>query len=249
MKAKLLLSSWLQFALAALIAIQAAFLWWCMTYIVPTYQRFRYDGWFEGDENSRGVMSWTHGIVSDIVGLLDGVSASWWLWGILLVAAPGFVLWRIRSEHRPMIGFSTLATAALGVVALTTALSMAVLISLVVGVRAIYTESPEQTVKQQLQYIDLSVEALERAVAKGDWAAMQTPAQLAAHGIGDLATMGAAAPAMLSLDRQQKIDRLRDSLKIAEDRLRDVQSAIQSKDSPALQAALERFRSEYPPMR
>jgi len=247
MKAKLL-NSWLHIALAAMIAVEVAFLWWCTMYIVPIYQRFRYDGWMDGDDSTRPITSWTHSVLSQITGLVDGLSASWWLC-IIVLAAGALLFLRLRSENKRLIGLSTLATAALGLMMLASALSVALVIPLVVGITTIYSGNPEQVVMQELRYIDKSVGALEHAVAKGDWDAMQTPARLAAHGVDDLASMGAAAPAMLSLDRQQKIDRLRTSLKTAGGHLRDVEQAIQSKDPLALQAAMERFREEYPPMR
>jgi hypothetical protein len=249
MKAKFLLSSWLQLALAAMVVVQAAFLWWCTAYIVPIYQRYRYDGWLDGDDNTRGILSWAHSAVSQIGSLVEGLAASWWLWAVLLAVAGISFLRRFRSENKQLIGFSTLATAALGLTLVVSALSAAIIIPFVVAVTTIYTTSPEQVVIHRLQHIDVSMNALERAIARGDWDAMQTPARLAAHGVDDLASMGAAAPAMLSLDRQQKIDRLRTSLKTAGDCLRDVEGAIGSKDSVALQAAIQRFRGEYPPMR
>src|SRR6516162_9336479 len=203
MKAKLLWSSWLHLVLAAMIAAQAEFLWWCTTYIVPIYRRFRYDGWLDGDDNTRGILSWTHGAVSRIGSLVDGLSASWWLWAALLAVAGVLFLRRSRSENKQLIGFSTLATAALGLTLVVSALSAAIMIPFVVAVTTIYTASPEQVVIHRLQHIDVSVNALERAIAKGDWDAMQTPAHLAAHGVNYLAAMGAAAPALLPLDRQQ----------------------------------------------
>jgi hypothetical protein len=248
MKAKLW-NSWLYLALAAMIAIQAAFLWWCTTYIVPIYQRFRYDGWLEGDENTRGILSWAHSAVSEIGRIVDGLAASWWLWAVLVAVAGVLFMRRRGSENKQLIGFSTLATGALGLTLVVSALSAAIMIPFVVAVTTIYTTSPEQVVVHRLQHIDVSVSALERAIARGDWDAMQAPARLAAHGVDDLASMGAAAPAMLSLDRQQKIDRLRTSLKTAGNCLRDVENAIGSKDSAALETAMERFRGEYPPMR
>jgi len=231
-----------------MIALQIAFLWWCSTYIVPIYHRFRYNGWLDGDDGTRQTTSWTHSVLSEITRLADGIWASWWLFAAMLAAA-AYLFWRVRSDHKRMIGLSTLATAALGLMLLTSALSVALVIPLVVGITTIYSGSPERVVVQELVYIDASVGALEHAIAQGDWEAMQTPARLAAHGVDDLASMGAAAPAMLSLDRQQKIDRLRSSLKTAGDHLRHVEEAIQSKDALALQAAMERFKEEYPPMR
>jgi hypothetical protein len=248
MKAKLLWNSWLHLVLAAMIALQVTFLWWCSTYIVPIYHRFRYNGWLDGDDGTRPITSWTHSVLSEITRLADGIWASWWLFAAVLAAA-AYLFWRLRSDHKRMIGLSTLATAALGLMLLTCALSMALVIPLIVGITTIYSGSPERVVVQELLYIDASVGALEHAIAKGDWEAMQTPARLAAHGVDDLASMGAAAPAMLSLDRPQKIDRLRTSLKTAGERLHNVEQAIQSKDPLALQAAMERFREEYPPMR
>jgi len=249
MKAKLLWNSWLHLVLAAMVVVQAAFLWWCTTYIVPIYQRFRYDGWLDGDDNTRGILSWAHSAITEIGKVVDGLAASWWLWAVLLAVAGVLFLRRFRSESKQLIGFSTLATAALGLTLVVTALSAAIIIPFVVAVMTVYTASPEQVVVHRLQHIDVSVNALERAIASGDWDRMQTPARLAAHGVNDLATMGAAAPSMLSLDRQQNVDRLRTSLKTAGERLRDVENAIGSKDSAALETAMERFRDEYPPMR
>jgi len=248
MKSKLLWNSWLHLVLAAMVAVQAAFLWWCTTYIVPIYQRFRYDGWLDGDDNTRGILSWAHSAITEIGKVVDGLAASWWLWAAVL-AVGALLFWRLRGENKRLIGLSALATVALGLMMLASALSLALVIPLVLGITTIYSGNPEQVVQQQLRYIDRSVGALEHAIAKGDWDGMQTPARLAAHGVNDLATMGAAAPSMLSLDRQQNVDRLRTSLKTAGERLRDVENAIGSKDSAALETAMEQFRDEYPPMR
>src|SRR5262245_13000441 len=126
MKAKQLWSSWLGLALAAMIAVQAAFIFWCMTYIVPIYQRFHYDGWLEGDADTHGMMVSAHSVVSGIVQFIDRAAAYWWLWMPPCVLMLGLALRRICSQNKLMVGFSTLASAAFGLMMLTTALSMAV---------------------------------------------------------------------------------------------------------------------------
>ena len=179
MKAKLLWNSWLHVALAAMIAIEAAFLWWCVTYIVPVYQRFRYDGWMDGDDSTRQITSWTHSVLSEItktrgrrLDFLVAMHRCAWAGALLFL--------RLRNENKRLIGLSTLATAALGLMMLASALTVATIIPLVVGITTIYSGNPEQIVQQQLRYIDTSVGVLEHAVAKGDWDAMQRPARLAA---------------------------------------------------------------------
>jgi len=248
MKSKLILTTWLHLALAGILAVQVVFLWMCLTYVVPIYQQFRYQGWLEGDENSRSVMAWAHSTILNAVQVLQHFSTYFWVWAaVLLVGGVVFARW-MRGENKMFIGLSTLATAALGLMLFVCAFSAVLAVPLVAAIPNMHRSKPESIVKQRLAAIDLSCNALSRAFNQRDWDTMEHTARLAIHGVDDLATMGAAAPAIVSLDQQQKVDELRSDLKTAQDALREIEAAIQSKDVPRLQIALAKFRDKYSPI-
>jgi hypothetical protein len=61
--------------------------------------------------------------------------------------------------------------------------------------------------------------------------------------------MGSAAPALAALREQPKVDELRAQLKSASESLREAQQAIGEKDAGRLDAALQKFRGAYGPVR
>jgi hypothetical protein len=247
MKFKAIFASWPYVAMILLVSVQGAFLWLCMNYIAPIYQRFRYEGWLEGDEKSRGVMSWANSIVWNTLQTLDTLATWPWLCVIGIAAGGVFFVFR-RSQNKQIMGLWTLATAALGLMILIASFTAVLSIPLLAAIPTMYNSKPETIVRQRLATVDMLCDALAQASNKRDWTTMEETARLAFYGMNDLATMGAAAPAIVSFNQQQRVDELRTDLHSASELMKEIEAAIQSKDISRLQVSMAKFRDKYAPI-
>jgi hypothetical protein len=121
----------------------------------------------------------------------------------------------------------------------------AVVLPVAAGLPAMNARAPEPIVVNQTEYIDTSVTAMEEAMARKDWDAMQKHAAEAASAANSLERMGATAPTLASLHEQAKVDDLRVQLKTSRESLQDAQMAIFSKDASRLEAAMRKFHAAY----
>ncbi|HTQ39100.1 MAG TPA: hypothetical protein VMJ32_08725 [Pirellulales bacterium] len=247
MKFKAIFVSWPHVALILLVSVQASFLWMCMNYIAPIYERFRYEGWLEGDEKSHGIMSWANSMVWNTLQTLDTLATLPWLCVLGLAAWGACFLFR-RSQNKQVLGLWTLTTAALGLMILIASFTAVLSIPLLAAVPTMYNSKPETIVKERLATVDMLCDVMAQAFNKRDWNTMEEATRLAIHGMNDLATMGAAAPAIVSFKHQQRVDELRTDLQSASEVMKEIESAIQSRDVSRLQASMTKFHDKYAPV-
>src|SRR5437016_14567979 len=91
---------------------------------------------------------------------------------ILAGAAWGLFEWRVRSENKPLMRLSALGTAAVALMLVAVLTAGALVISFCLGVPAT-GRLARPFALEQIAHVNTSVSALEKALAKQDWAAMQ----------------------------------------------------------------------------
>ena len=100
----------------------------------------------------------------------------------------------------------------------------------------------------QVSHGDTSAAAIEQALMKKDWEAMQAAADRAAQALVQLAEAPAAIPALAKRNPPTKADELRARVNAASEDLAALQQAIRDKDAARVEAALEKFRDSYKPL-
>jgi hypothetical protein len=245
MKARWLWGAWALIALVGLVAMEALYILFGVVYLVPKFEKLAVDGVFDDPIGSgaQSFMSWAHSF-------LEGLSAvmrhtTWCLLGVVVIW--GLFEWRIRSENKPFMRLSALGTAAAGLMVVVVLMSAALLLPFMIVVPGLNTRLPDPIVRDQLARFNDSLPALQQALAKKDWQAMHSEARKAAEAMYQLSRLGAAAPTILSLDEQAKVDQLRTQLKAARDALSESNEAIMSKDLVRLEAALKRLHMVHLP--
>jgi hypothetical protein len=170
------------------------------------------------------------------------------LWLILTIVAWALFEWLVLSENKSLMRLSLLGTAAVGLMAVVWITGAALTISFCVGVPAT-ARVARQFAADRISQGDTSLAAIEQALTKRDWDAMQEHSGRAYQAMGELAKAAAAIPALATRDKPSAADELRAHVKAASESLADAQQAIQGKDAPRLETALQKLRNAYGPLR
>jgi hypothetical protein len=246
MKAKWFWTACAHLALAIVIAVQVLFLLFVTIKIIPAYEKIRTDGFFDtNDQNWQIFLSNAHSCLMFLVEAVRLFVNYWPLWMLLLAVAWGLFEWRVRSENKPFMRLSALGMAALVLAVAVGLTTLSLLILFEVAVPAVYPRKPEPIVREQVATISASIRGLEQAMAKTDWTASQEHATNAEQAVRYLAGMGAAAPTLMSLTEQAKVDALREQLNSADECLREALKAVMTKDAGRLDAAMQKFHEAY----
>jgi hypothetical protein len=238
MKAKWLWTTWAHLALAIVIALEVLFITFAVIYIAPRFRMFIREGWIGTDIAG---ITWVPGyfrfldwIANNTVWLVLGAAVLW-----------GLFEWRVRGENKSLIRLSVFGTAAVVLMVMVTLTTAALVVPVGVGVPGLISRDPEQVVMERETRIDASVSALEEGLANKDWQAVQANAYQACREMGGLEGMGAAAPALTSMQEQPKVNEVRLQLKAARDSLYEALQASWAKDPAIVEAALRKFHEAY----
>jgi hypothetical protein len=155
--------------------------------------------------------------------------------------------WRVRSENKSLIRLSVLGTAAMGLMVAVVFAAGSLTFPFFLGLPAMDRILAPFGV-ERMASIDTSVTAIERALPKKDWEAMQENVSRAFRDVDTLANVPFAIPRATSRTDTATIDELRALLEAAAQSLRQAQQAIQARDADQLQAALRDFRKSYRPV-
>jgi hypothetical protein len=104
---------------------------------------------------------------------------------------------------------------------------------------------PERVVSEQMASLDGSVAALQAAMARKDWDAIQEHVSRARQSASALAHLGGAAPAIVAAPQQAKVDALRAQLEAAHQSLHEARLAAWDRDEAKLDKALKEFQAVY----
>jgi hypothetical protein len=251
MKAKWLWASWAYLALAAVVVLEVLLITFNVIFIIPKFHRLMRDGIIDPAIIEEQGVAWT-------VRFLDGLSyvGGHYTTFLLLgaVAAIGLFEWRVRGENKPFIRLSALGTAAVGLMVVVFLMAGSLVVIFTLGAPAMGRLSRPAAV-QEAASVGASTDALERALAAKDWAAMQEPTDRAAQALARLKNAAPLLPALalpngrLTVDEEQAaVAGLRAHVKAASDSLTEVRQAIREKDADRLAAALRKFREQYGPI-
>jgi hypothetical protein len=141
-------------------------------------------------------------------------------------------------------GLGTVAVALLVVVALTAG---ALVIEFCVGVPAV-GRMARPFAEQQVTTLDASTTALEQALAKKDWPAMQESADEASKTL-KLLTWSPVLPSLTRWNEKPTLEELQADMSQTLKAFAEVQQAIKDKDAARAEAALQKFRKSYEPVR
>jgi hypothetical protein len=176
---------------------------------------------------------------------IAGHYTTWML--LAAIVAIGLFEWRVKSENKSFIRLSAWGTAAVAllVVAVLTAGSLVVIFCL--GVPAMGKLTRPFAV-EQIKTVDASIQALEQALAKKDWPAMQEQADRAAKALETLTNAAPALPSLTNHYEPSKLEALRADVKAARENLAELQQAIRSREAGSVEATLQKFRASFKPL-
>ncbi len=251
MKAKWLWASWAYLALVGVIALEVLFITFANLFIVPKFQRLMLDGVIDRSILDEHWTSWMPTYLEDV----HTVGGKYTIW-LILVPAVAWLLfeWRVCSENKALMRLSALGTAAVGLMVVVSLMSASLVISFCLGAPAT-ARLVRPFALDQIAKIDTSVGALEQALPKKDWEAMQEPADRASEAMDNLVKAAPAAPAlargkepMSFSEWKVTVDELRANVKAASESLHEARQAVHDKDASRLDAALKKFHEEYAPV-
>jgi hypothetical protein len=240
MKAKWLWSTWAHLALAFIIAIECAFLAATFVFIAPKFKQMWQEGWI----NMEGYGPLTSSALT-LFGWADWVREDGWWLSIPAVIIWALFEWRSRGEQKPFIRLAAMGSAALLLMAGVIWTFTAITLPMVISIPNLAMLRPNQVVADKSATIDRSVAAAEQAMATKDWPTIEDNLVDASHAARTLAQMGSAAPTILSMHEQAKVDALRAQLTAASLALRSAELASRAKDSARLESAMKEFHEAY----
>jgi hypothetical protein len=241
MKATWLWSTWAHVALALIIAIEIAFVFFGMVYLMPVTNKYVY----QADIQGRGLNAYLPGS-EGFLSLLATVDGGIGL--LLLVAlAAGWIVfeWRFRSENKAYVRLAVMATAALGLMGVVVATGAVVSIPMAIAVGELGGQKPEELVRNQMIQIESAAAAVEKAGSAGDWEGVGRAAQEALEASRRLWHNNGAAAAIVTLGEQARIDELRRQISDVNDRLRDAYNAALQENPDQFKEALAGFRENF----
>jgi hypothetical protein len=240
MKAKWLWSTWAHLALAFIIAIESLFLIGTFVFIAPKFKQMWQEGWI----NMEGFGPLMSSALA-LFGAADWVRGhGWWLF-IPVAIIWALFEWRSRGEQKPFIRLAAMGTAALILMAGVVWTFGAITLPMIVSIPNLAMLRPDQVVASKSATIDKSVAAAEQAMAAKDWPTIDYNLLDASHAANTLAQMGSAAPMILSLHDQAKVDALRAQLAAASAALRSAELASRARNSARLESAMKEFHDVY----
>ncbi|MDB5293567.1 MAG: hypothetical protein JWL69_4808 [Phycisphaerales bacterium] len=238
MKAKWLWSTWAHLALAFIVAIESLFLAGTFVFIVPKFKQMWQEGWI----NMEGYGPLMSSALA-VFGWADWIREyCWWLF-IPTAVMWALFEWRSRGEQKPFIRLAAMGSAALLLMAGVIWTFIAITLPMIVSMPNVLR--PDQVVADKSATIDKSVAAAERAMAAKDWPTIKENLLDASHAARTLAQLGSAAPMILSMHEQAKVDALRAQLTAASLALRSAEFASRAKDSARLESAMKEFHEAY----
>jgi hypothetical protein len=244
MRAKWLWTTWAYLAAVLVVALDIFFITFNAVYVIPKFQKLTHDGIIDPAIFEKQGISWIPKFLYHLDYIVGHYTTQ-----ILLVAAAAWGLfeWRVKSENKPFIRLSVLGTT--GVVLMVVVILMAgsLVVSFTLGAAGM-APMVRPWAAEQVAAIDSSIDGLEKALAKKDWATMREQEDKASEALHRLS----AGPALQSLVRWNEtptVDELRKQVKSAGENLRAARQAIEAKDADGLEQALKEFRQSYGPVR
>jgi len=244
MRAKWLWTTWAYVALGVVIALEVMFITFMVLMIVPKFYKLMQDGIVDSAIIDEQGMSW-------MMSFLDSVNytTQHYTTFLLLGAALlwGLFEWRVKSENKTFMRLAALGTVAVALLALVMFIAGTLLVSFCLGAPAMGVMARPFAL-EQVSTIDTSLGALDEALAKADWDAMDKHAHQASSATNHL-LHGPAIKSLTSRSQSPTAEELRADVEGTSEALSDVQRAVREKNAEQAKAALAKFRKAYEPLR
>jgi hypothetical protein len=244
MRAKWLWATWAHLALAGVLALELAWITFAVIFLVPKFRRLTQAGLIDPAVLEEHGVAW----MGSFLGGLSYVGGHYTTWLLLAaVVACGLFEWRVRGENKSLIRLSAWGTlaAALMVPAVLTAGSLVVPYLLAAPTSGLVARS---FATEQLADVATSSAAIEQALAKQDWGAVQEQTSRAEQALDRLAAAGPAVGSLTPHYGPPTLDEVRAQLKAASGYLAEARQAARDKDAGRAEAAVRRFRESYGPV-
>jgi hypothetical protein len=244
MRARWLWTTWAYLGLVAVLALEVLFLTFMVLYLVPRFQKLMRDGMVEYAILEEQGVTWMPAFLNGLMVVTRGYTTFF----VLGVAALwGLFEWRVTSENKTFMRLSVLGTAAAGLLWVVVLTAGTMVISFTLAMPAL-GRMARPFALEQVSALDMSVGALERALAKEDWKTAQEHADQASSALHRLAR-GPAITSLTSGNESPTVEELRAQVRAAHERLRAAQQALVAKDPGRVHAALGEFRESFGPVR
>jgi hypothetical protein len=244
MRAKWLWMTWAYLAVGGVFLMELLYLGFAAKFLLPKMQKLKVDGMFAFDDRSEPMVAWMDSFLHRVEWAWQTLSVMLFL---LLAVLWGLFEWRVRSENKPFMRLAALGTAALGLMLVVVLTAGSQEVPFYVGLPAMGQISAPFA-SEQMASIDRSVSAIEQALPKKDWEAIQDQANRASGAVNRLGVAAGGISALKALEGKPTATELRARLKSANEWLLEAQQAGREKDAERLTAALQKFHDLYGPI-
>jgi hypothetical protein len=244
MRAKWLWTTWAYLALVAVIALEVTFLWFMGVFIVPRFNSLLRLGMIDAEMlQEQAASAWMPGFLNDL-NAVGGGYALWWI--LLAIVLIGLFEWRVKSENKTFMRLSGLGTIAVGLMIAVTLTGVALIIPPCLAMPAIGIMTRPWAV-EQVAVVDKSLNALDEAHAKKNFAEMRKPMKDASDALSRLSS-GPAVFSLTNWNVPPTFDQLRENLTAAQSDFRAVELAFREENPDKLKPAFEKFRRSFEPV-
>lgn len=242
MRARWLWATWAHLAVASVIILEVMWISFATIFLIPKFQRLLTDGLIDPAILQVHSVSW----MVSFLGQVSEIGGRYTTWLLLLaVCACGLFEWCVRGENKTLIRLSAWGSAAICLLLIGILVGASLVIPYQVGAPAL-----GRVFWHQLKVVDQSISALEAAVAKKDWEAIEEQAGLAANGLDFLEVAGPAVGCLFPQFDKSKLQELRAQLKAASASLAEIQRAGRDpKDPSRAETEMRKVRELIQPVR
>jgi len=221
-------------AVGAVIAAQLALVGLVVTYILPVVQ------------HAYATMNQPlPGLAVSALNFVIFLHHSWWLWvGILAVGGAAFE-WLYRGENKSMIRLGMGGGAAFGLMGLLWAVTFASAVPLGMLVMDMQAHPPETLVRLNAMEAEAAYVRLDQALREKDWPGAGDAADRLRDAFRSLEHLGASAPVLTALHRQDDLDRIRILLDRLVSQAGAVREASRDPDPPVLSALFAELEKSH----
>jgi hypothetical protein len=245
MKAKWLWTTWAYLAVVLLIALELLFICFNVVFLIPKYEKLSHSRILDPAIDEEMGIGWMRRFLAGL-----SYTTGHYMAYILLAAAAlwGLFEWRVKSENKAFIRLAILGTAAVGLLVVVILTAGSQTVSFYLGVASV-GRLARPYAEEQIAQVDTETNAVEQALAKKDWEAMQDHATRAARALDNLSKAAPAIPTLLSWKSPTTTaDELRADVQEAGEHLKEALLAIKDKDAERLAAALKKFHKAFEPV-
>lgn len=238
MRSKWLWTTWAYLAVAGVIVLQVAWISFAVIFLVPKFKKLTYDGVIDAAQLREANAGWMMTFVDKVAEA--GGHATWWL--LLAVAAVAVFEFGVRSEHKSFIRLSALGMVAVALTAVAALTGGAMIVSFEFAAPPL-VKLTAQSAGQHLAQLDTLVQSAEEALGKQNWQAVEQQTSQASAELNQVANYA------VGLTGKRSLEDVRAQLGLARRPLHEAQEAAKAKDAGRVEAALQKFRDTYAPLR